>query len=246
MNCDSEVTVSNVLPPEPEVDPRPAAPLADAEPLPAAPSAPAPWPDKPWLTIWVAPRKTMRAILNSNPTRHVILLALLAGVAEGIDRAAGRSMGDTMSAPVALLVGLILGAASGLIGLYIGGALYRWTGSFFGGVATSEETRSAVAWATLPTVVSVALLIPELLLYGGEVFRSETPRMDANPLPVLFFAVLQVVLSLWSLFLLVKTVSEAHRINAWRGLIAVALPTIVVAVLLGGCAILSQGFYIGP
>lgn len=230
----------------PEVDPPPAAPSAEAELPPPAHPAPARWPDKPWLTIWVAPRKTMRAILDANPRRYVILLALLVGAGEGISNATDRALGDTTSLFAVLALAIVLGGLGGLLSLAVGGWLYRWTGSWFGGVATSEEVRAALAWGAVPLLISGVLLVLQIALYGKEMFTTLTPRMDANPYPLLALGFLQVLMAAWTFFLVVKTLSEAHRINAWRGLLALALPTIILFVLLFGCNALSRGFYFGP
>jgi len=56
------------------------------------------------------------------------------------------SAGDELSVPIIFIAALIVGSIGGVISLYIGGAILRWTGSLFGGQATSEEVRAAIAW----------------------------------------------------------------------------------------------------
>jgi hypothetical protein len=48
----------------------------------------------PFFTMWVRPRRTMRAILETEPRRFVIPLAMLAGFGNALDNASGRSLGD--------------------------------------------------------------------------------------------------------------------------------------------------------
>jgi hypothetical protein len=56
----------------------------------------------------------------------------------------------------------------GIIHLDIGGAILRWTGSWFGGQASSEEVRAAIAWSSVPRIWALLLLIPELALFRNE------------------------------------------------------------------------------
>jgi len=135
----------------------------------------------------------------------------------------------------------VLGPLGGIIGLYIDGALFRWTGSWFGGQATSEQVRAAFAWSSIPRIAALVLWLPLLGLYGAEMFTSDKPRAVSNLAPLLLGAALGAILDLWSLFLLIKTVAEAHRFSAWRALAALAIPTIVLFIVILGCAIAVFG-----
>lgn len=44
-------------------------------------------PLNPWFSTWVKPRETMRWIVDTDPTRQVVLLAVLGGIAQFLDRA---------------------------------------------------------------------------------------------------------------------------------------------------------------
>lgn len=99
----------------------------------------------PWIEIWFRPRKTIRRIVDSNPKRWVILLAALAGVANVLDQASARSWGDSLGLPGILAMAVVLGPLLGLAGLAIGGWWYRWTGSWFGGQANTDQVRAAIA-----------------------------------------------------------------------------------------------------
>ena len=88
--------------------------------------------ENPYLTIWTRPRATIRGILDTNPTYHVLLLAMLGGILQSIDRAAQRNMGDQTSMEAILAIAFILGPLFGIAGLYIGGALIGWSGRRWG------------------------------------------------------------------------------------------------------------------
>ncbi len=195
-------------------------------------------PLNPWLSIWVKPRETMRWIVDTDPTRQVVLLAVLGGIAQFLDRAAGRSLGDTLSVSVILIIALFVGSIGGLISLHIGGALLRWTGSWFGGQATSEEVRAAIAWSSVPTIWALLLWIPELMLFEEELFTTATPRIDANPLLLFFllgFAAVEVVIGIWTIVVFLKCLGEVHRFSAWKALGATIIPGLILLGVVFAC-----------
>jgi hypothetical protein len=195
-------------------------------------------PLNPWVSIWIRPRETIRWIVETDPTRQVILLAALSGIAQSLARASERSLGDIISVPIIFIIALIAGSIGGILSLYIGGALLRWTGSWFGGQAASEEVRAAIAWSSVPIIWSLLLLIPELALFGEELFTSATPRIDANPLLqflLLGFVAVEIVISIWAFVLFLKCLGEVHRFSAWKALGAVVIPGLVLVGIVFAC-----------
>ncbi len=186
------------------------------------------WPDKPWLTIWVAPRGTMRRILDSDPTRHVLLLAAMYGMSISfVPR--GNIFGNFLPVWAVLLLAFTAGPLVGIIAIYISGAIFRWSGSVLGGRATTEEVRAAFAWSSVPQILSVVLwLLPGFALYGTEIITGAGPRMAGNPLPLLLGLVPRLILAFWGEFLQIKTLAEAHQFSAWRSLAALFLALLII------------------
>lgn len=198
-------------------------------------------PFNPWIDIWFSPRQTIRRIVDTNPTRSVILITLLAAIGETLDNARNRSMGDRMPLWIILGIALILGPLGGLLGLYIGGAWLRWTGSWFGGQATSEQVRAAIAWSNVPDLVNLAIWIPLLLLTGGDIFGTSSLLGTNQTLACLILPLILVKLgiALWGLVIQVQTLAEVHRFSAWRAVGAIFLPGIALLLLLLPCIILA-------
>ncbi len=186
----------------------------------------------PFETIWTRPRETVRRIISENPDQHVYLLACLAGVGETLDRASMRNAGDHLPLGVILAIACIFGPLGGLIMLWISSHLIRWTGLWIGGTAVREHVRTALAWSSVPTVFALVFWIPELLLFGRELFTSETPRLEAHPalwFPFLALMMAELVFSIWSIVLLCHTVAEVQGFrSAWRGLGNVCLAVAIV------------------
>lgn len=189
---------------------------------------------KPFKSIWLSPRRTVRQIISTDPTLHVVLLACLSGIGETLDRASMRDLGDRLPLPAIIAVAVLLGPIGGLIGVWIGAWLVAVTGKWMGGKGTSETVRTALTWASIPSIVASILWIPQLLLLREELFTSETPRLESNPgliVPVLALSLVEIVLAVWSFVLLCNTIAEVQSFgSAWRGLFNLILAGAIVLV----------------
>ena len=189
----------------------------------------------PWFTMWLHPRATTREILDTDPTRLVIVLAMLGGVLSALDRASIKSLGDDMSMPMVFAVAITAGIIAGVIALYLGGALVRWTGSWLGGQGTAEEVRAALAWGHVPVYWAGLLWLPYLGFFGHEIFLSEMPSVEARPwlvFALVNLAVVEMGLGFWGMVTLVLAVAEAHRFSGWRSLGSIVMAMLVLIVSL--------------
>jgi hypothetical protein len=183
--------------------------------------------------MWVRPRDTIQQIVSSDPTRTVLLLAALSGFGSALDNASIRSLGDKFELPMIFTMTAIVGPISGILGLYIGGALVRWTGTWIGGVASSQNIRAAIAWSSVPLIWALLIWIPELALIGDELFKSETPRMDASYTLLLAFlglSLIELVIAIWALVVLLKSLGQVQGFSAWKALGNLLLSALVIAV----------------
>jgi len=196
----------------------------------------------PVFTIWLYPRRTIRAILDTNPKRHVVLLAALGGIATSADSAIGRRFGDFLSPPAIAVLVFIIAPIGGVLTLYIGGWLLRITCSWLGGTASQTSVRAALAWSNIPQIVSALVTIPpSLIIHRSELFSSATPSLDAliqsssslalvTTFVLLAIGVVSLIMAVWSILITVKCVAEAHRFSAWRALFAFLLAGCLVAI----------------
>jgi hypothetical protein len=120
----------------------------------------------------------------------------------------------------------------------------KWTGRPLGGRASALELRTALAWASVPLLVSAAATIPQVLLFGHGFFRSDGPDLGSGwaMAPALYgLAALDIVVGLWWLVTLVLAVAEAQRFAWWKAVVnyllaiaAVVAPVLAVAFLVAG------------
>jgi hypothetical protein len=203
-------------------------PADTAEPTPHAEG-------NPWLTIWTRPRGTVRRLVDTDPTRAVVLLTCLGGVAETLDRASTRNAGDSMPFLSILVMAGVLGPLFALVGLRISTFLTRTAGAWLGGTATPESLRTAIAWATVPSLATSTMWIPQLALFGSEMFTSETPRIDANPslaMLLLGSGLVEMAGGIWSLVTACHTIAEVQGFrSAWRGLANILLAGLLLVLI---------------
>ena len=198
----------------------------------------------PWFTIWTRPRATMRSVLDTDPRRMVLVLAMLAGFAQALDKASLRHVGDRLPVPAIFLIAALAGSVIGILTLYLSGALLTWTGKWLNGKATPQHARAAVAWSNVPLIWALILWVPELMLFGKELFLSETPVLDGNPLLIiifLLFAVIELLIGIWAFVIFLKCLGEAQQFSAWKALanalialVIFLIPATLVAVIVFG------------
>ena len=180
----------------------------------------------PWLSMWTRPRATIQSIVDTNPEKDVLLLASISGVSRALDKASINNLADT--APLSMVfVAAIGGIVSGVVWFYIFGFLLRHSAHWIGGNANAEKTRAAIAWSSVPVAWGMLIWLPQLALFGRELFSASTPRMDASPLVALGLGMLELGVGVWAMILFFKSIGQVNGFSAWRGLasflIAVAL-----------------------
>lgn len=169
----------------------------------------------PWVNIWVRPRQTMRAILNTNPRRWIILLALLSGLVSTLVLWLEYPQRQDYHQPIFIIALLVFGSLVGLLHLYFASWLLRLTGSWIGGKGTFTEVKSAVGWGYYPFIVVGILNILALLLFKY---------------PVLYFVMIMIYLAvaIWAMIIYFKLLGEAHQFSAWRALAAALIMSALV------------------
>ncbi|MGO8989197.1 MAG: YIP1 family protein [bacterium] len=124
---------------------------------------------------------------------------------------------------------------------YLAGALIRWTGKWIGGQAPSQNIRAAIAWSSVPTIWALILWIPQLVLFGQELFTTETPRIHASPslgFISLGFVAIQLIIAIWAIVVFLKCLGQVQGFSAWRALGNTTLGALVIVVPIAIIAII--------
>ncbi len=194
----------------------------------------------PWTAIWLQPRATLRRILDDDPTRTVLLLAALCGIARFLEQASVENLGDVLPWPRILVSAIFIGPVGGIIGVYLGALLLVWTGRLLGGAATMTQLRAVLAWSTVPLIWTLPLVIPELALFGQEAFTESKPGILSDPQRAAIYsglALVKAAAGIWTLAIGIIGLSEAQRFSVWRAVGNALLVVLVVAIVGAGLSV---------
>jgi hypothetical protein len=180
-----------------------------------------PTPGNPFTSIFFHPRRTIRCIVNKDVTHHVLLLFILSTMVDLFINVWGKNSA-TMSIGTALAGSIVAGCIIGYFALKFLGMLYAWTGSWFGGQASRDEIRAALAWTKMPTFVFLGFWILHIAAF--RFVRSEDIMMGID----FAFWGIAAVLGIWSLFMVCHAVGEVHQFSAWKGAVSLTIGNVVL------------------
>lgn len=189
----------------------------------------------PFFTIWTAPRATIRRIVDTDPTRNVIALAAAGPAIGALATQWSRALANNANLPgwwpLLVPVYVVFSAAFGVLGLFIGGAIWKWCGSLLGGVASQVEVRAAIAWSQVPGIAAGIVMLIAVLL-GVPKPIPTTPGTLAQIDPAFYkFMAVEAVLGFWGFVVWLKCLGEVHRFSAWRALAAMLIPFLIAVVI---------------
>jgi len=189
-----------------------------------------------FFTIWTEPSATIRRIVDTDPTRNVIALAAVGPAINALAGQWSKAMTNTGSLsplwPLWVAFSVSIHAVLGVVGLFIGAAILRWSGSLLGGVASSIEMRAALAWSQIPGIAFEIVLLMAVLngVPMPQATGGQLPHIDPAFYKVL---VIEVILGLWGGIVGVYCIAEVHRFSAWRAFCSTLIPAIIAIVVLG-------------
>jgi hypothetical protein len=163
-----------------------------------------------------------------------MLLASLSGISQALDKASTKSAGDTYPLLAVLMLSVVGGVISGIVTLYIGGFLLKHTGHWLGGKGTGVNVRAAIAWSSVPVAWGLLIWVPELLIFGKDLFTSAGESIAAQQALYFSFLAVELVIAIWAVVLMFKSLGQVHGFSAWRALASslIAICVILVPLLL--------------
>jgi len=187
--------------------------------------------ESPFVTIWEAPRATIRRIVDTDPRFHVNGLFFCSGVIgalEGIATWAQRFELPLVAIPIGCL---LLGAITVPTG-HANAWYKRWVGGLLGGTASRQEVAAVNAWATVPVIVGhTGLWIIQGALYGREIYSPVHPTIDAaSTLVRVTFALAAGLFTLWAAVVVVAGFAEVNRFSIARSIAASIIAVTIIAV----------------
>lgn len=207
--------------------------------LTAANDPPGAWRD--FLLMPVRPRLTMRRVLDRPRDRAVLPLLLLSIVSAALADTEEIESLLTLDLTVQLTV---LGVALAVLLLTVGAFfLFSWLvaaiGRILGGIATARETRSAFAWALIPSIWALLYRIPIAVMQKGQDQQIEVaegitiaPAGVDGCMAALALGVLEFIVFAWMCALAVLNFSVAAGLSPWRSFSAIVLGLMAPVILI--------------
>lgn len=190
--------------------------------------------DKDIITkIWASPRLVFKYINESHYDKYMIVLLALAGISRAFDRASLKNMGDTMAIAEILGICIVLGGLLGWVSYYIYAALLSWTGKWLDGKGDTNSILRILAYAMIPSILALILLIPQVGIYGAEIFKSEGDISSAGLISniiVYSSMFLELALGICTLVFCVIGISEVQKLSIGKSILNLLLPALIILV----------------
>ncbi len=183
-----------------------------------------------FYNIWTKPREVFKYINEKPFDKYVKILLVLAGISRALDRASMKDMGDNMSLWGILGISIVVGGLLGWISYYIYASLLSWTGGWLDGQGDTNALLRILSYAMIPSIVAMLFLIPQIAIYGNEIFKAEGDIISAGLIPnivVYGFMIIQIILGIWTMVLCVIGVSEVQKFSIGKAILNILLPVLV-------------------
>lgn len=188
----------------------------------------------PWLNIWIHPRKTVRAIVESNPNYRLVLLSAIYGFQYLLQSAQYFSLGQGTSLALILLFAVIFAIPAGYITFNVMSLFYYWIGKLIKGKGSFKEIRAATVWSSVPMVVTCLIWIILMVFHGNNLFVAgyETQLTGGAAALSMSLGFVQLAIGIWGLVIFLHALGEVQGFSSWMALLNAVLAGIVVFILL--------------
>ena len=181
--------------------------------------------------MWTEPRRVLKYINETKYENYFYIILFLAGVSGAFDRAAIKNMGENVSLLGIIAGCVLLGGFLGWLSYYIYAALLSWTGKWLDGKGNTDSIYRILAYAMFPSVVSLLFLVPQIAVYGIDLFRQDGDLVNAGVFGNIIFwgsLSLEIILGIFTLVFSVIGISEVQKISIGKSILNLLLPLIII------------------
>lgn len=189
--------------------------------------------------IWFEPRTIFRYINEHRHETSLWMLLVLNGIVQSFERAAQKHMGDTFPFVGLVLFCIVFGSLGGYISVKIYAHLISWTGRWLGGTADNKSLLRVFAYACIPSLVSLLVLIVQLGLYGQVLFQKDGISEAFDTVGLLLIAV-QFILKVWLVVLWIVGTAEVQAFSIGKAIVNLLLPSLLLVALVLGFVLLVK------
>ncbi|MEO7978547.1 YIP1 family protein [Flavobacterium sp.] len=196
--------------------------------------------------IWFSPKEVFKFIANYKYDKHVTLILILSGIVKAFDKAISKNMGDHLPLWGVICCSLLIGITFGWFFNILYAAAISRTGKWFGGKSNTKSILNVLAYAILPSILSLFITILQISIYGNAVFQSNQfdlySNVSDNVIYWTFYSI-DLILLIWSVILLVIGISVIQRISIGKAILNIILPGFLLVLILLTIFIISDLFF---
>jgi hypothetical protein len=187
----------------------------------------------PWLSVWIKPRETIRALVRYNLTHRFLLLSAIYGFQYVIQASQYLSLGRDYSLFFILFISLILAVPVGYIMFNITSFFILWIGKLLKGKGSFKEVRAATYWSSVPIIATLILWGILMVTHGNSLFVAgyEKGVTEAGAIINVIVAILQIILGVWMIVIFLQMLGEVQGFSAWKALLNVIMAGISMFVV---------------
>ena len=181
--------------------------------------------------IWTEPRRVLKHINETKYEKYFYILLFLAGVSGAFDRAVNKNMGENVSLLGIVAGCVILGGLLGWLSYYIYAALLSWTGKWLDGKGDTDSIYRILAYAMIPSAISLIFLVPQIAVYGIDLFVKDGDLVNAGIVGNIVFwgsILLEIILGIFTIIFSVIGLSEVQKISVWKAILNLVLPLLII------------------
>lgn len=178
--------------------------------------------------ILTHPKEAFSFIARHQYEKHLTLLLVFAGIANGFDRISEKAKGDDNI--VALFaIAIIAGALVGWISYYIYAALLSLSGRWLNGKGRTNTILPVLAYGSVPGIAATIFTIAQIVLFGTGPFDFEAATTAVT---LIYYALvlLQLGFGFWSLALYAIGLAEVQQFTIWKAVLNLLLPILFIVV----------------
>jgi hypothetical protein len=106
-----------------------------------------------------------------------------------------------------------------------------WTGEWLNGHGKMSQFIVVIAWAMIPLIFNLVLLIPKFIIFGDNTFSIAVSEL--NNVETFFyylFELIKTILSIWAFIILIAGTCLIQKFNLAKAILNSLLPVIVIII----------------
>jgi hypothetical protein len=164
--------------------------------------------------IWYQPRKVFAELNSKNEFKYKQVFLSLLGIINAFDFSYRNNLGDKYSFIVIISFNIIFGSILGLLFYNFIAFCLKYVSSWFKYNGNAKTIVGVLAYAFIPTISILVLVITKIILFGNSYFKNilDTSLLTQNisSIVLTIFGFLEIILMIWSFILLIIGLSVVN------------------------------------